>query len=332
MNATSNSSYPAVRERILRSATRSAADGMNKLTFHAMGTICRVQFRTSNASAARSYEDATLEWVAQFEAKYSRFLADSLISRINAAAGEHWTEVDAETEQLLGLCHELCFLTRGAFDPTALPLIKLWNWKANPSEIPSDATIRSAKELVGWSKVQRRKGAIFLSRKGMSLDFGGVGKEYAVDRVANMAALHGIADVLVDFGQDLAMRGTPAGKPAWHVGLEDPNNPGKCWTGVAVKDKAVATSGDYLRCFIVNGRRYGHIIDPRTGYPADNGTLAVSVIAPTCTIAGILSTTAFILGPTEGLQLIGNHMGAEGCITTNKARLETRRFHEHVIR
>lgn len=330
MPATITNSYPAVRERILRSATSSSVADFEKLAFHAMGTICRVQFRAPNAKAARSFQDDVLGWVAQFEAKYSRFIADSLVSRINAAAGEHWMEVDEETEQLLGLCHELFFLTRGAFDPTALPLIKLWNWKANPPVIPTEAAIQSAKEIVGWSKVQRSKGGIFLSRAGMSLDLGGVGKEYAVDRVANMAAQHGIANVLVDFGQDLSVRGTPTGKPAWHIGLEDPANPGKCWTGVAIRDKAVATSGDYLRHFVINGRRYGHIIDPRTGYPVDNGCRAVSVIAPTCTIAGILSTTAFILGPTEGLELISNQMGADGCITTDKSRFETRRFHEYV--
>lgn len=164
----------------------------------------------------------------------------------------------------------------------------------------------------------------------MSLDLGGIGKEYAVDCVVQLATAHGIANVLVDFGQDLCTRGAPAGKPAWHIGLEDPCNAGKCWAGVAIKDKAVATSGDYLRHFMINGRRYGHIIDPRTGYPVDNGCRAVSVIASTCTAAGILATTAFILGPTEGLKLIGNYMGAEGCITTNNSRHETRRFHEYV--
>jgi len=164
----------------------------------------------------------------------------------------------------------------------------------------------------------------------MSLDLGGIGKEYAVDRVTLMAGRHGIANVLVDFGQDLCMRGTPTGKPAWHIGLEDPTNPGKSWAGVAIKDRAVATSGDYLRHCTINGRRFGHIIDPRSGQPVDNSCRAVSVIAPTCTLAGILSTTAFILGPTEGLNLIGTQMGADGCITTDNSRYETRRFHEYV--
>ena len=107
---------------------------------------------------------------------------------------------------------------------------------------------------------------------------------------------------------------------------------GKCWAGLAIKDKAVATSGDYLRNFKFQGRRYGHILDPRTGYPVHNSCRAVSVIAPSCTVAGILSTSAFILGPTEGLNLIGNYMGADGCIITDHTRHETRKFHEYITR
>jgi thiamine biosynthesis lipoprotein len=114
--------------------------------------------------------------------------------------------------------------------------------------------------------------------------------------------------------------------------LEDPQRPGNCWAGVAVTNHAVATSGDYLRHFTKDGRRYGHIIDPRDGMPVNNRCLSVSVIAPTCTMAGILSTTAFILGPQEGLSLIGSHMGAEGAITTDNSRHQSRRFHEYVTR
>ena len=330
MPAAIANSFAAVHQRILRSATQSAVPNGIKLAFHAMGTICRIQFQSASESSCRAYQAEALEWVAQFEARYSRFIADSLISHVNRGAGTEWVEIDAESEMLLKLCGEMFFLTRGAFDPTALPLIRLWNWKANPPVIPDEAQLRAARELCGWNKIQRRPGAIFLPRAGMSLDFGGIGKEYAVDRVTQMAAKHGIANVLVDFGQDLCMRGAPVGKPAWHIGLEDPASPGKCWAGLAIKDKAVATSGDYLRHFTINGRRYGHIIDPRSGYPVDNGCRAVSVIAPSCTVAGILSTAAFILGPTEGLNLISSQMGAEGCIITEKSRYETRRFHEYV--
>lgn len=324
-------STQSILERITATVTEMPLASGRKFTFRAMGTLCQVTFYpTDSRVAGEQFKAATIRWVAEFEARYSRFLPDSLVSLINQSAGKNWVELDEEADRLLALCHELFFLTRGAFDPTAMPLIKLWNWKSTPPVIPSDADIQATKQIVGWNKVQRRKGSIYLPREGMSIDLGGIGKEYAVDRVMQIAAQHGLANVLVDFGQDLFMRGTPPSKPAWHIGLEDPAQPGKCWVSLAVRDRAVATSGDYLRNFQINGRRYGHIIDPRTGYPVDNGCRAVSVIAPNCTIAGILSTSAFILGPTEGLNLIGNYMGADGCIITDNTRHETRKFHEYV--
>jgi len=322
----------SVFDRVSASVRELPVANGRKFAFNAMGTVCQITFATGSRVAADQFKSAAVRWVADFELKYSRFIPESLIGQINSAAGNSWVEVDEETDQIFSLCHELHFMTRGAFDPTALPLIELWNWKANPPVIPSDAAIETTRTLVGWRNVQRRKGAIYLPRAGMKIDLGGIGKEYAVDRVAYLAAQHGIENVLVDFGQDIRAQGRPPGKPAWHIGLEDPQRPGKCWAGVAAKDMAVATSGDYLRNFQVAGRRYGHIIDPRSGYPVNNGCRAVSVIAPTCTVAGVLSTTAFILGLQEGLNLIGSYLGAEGAITTNNSRHQSRRFHEYVTR
>ncbi len=127
----------------------------------------------------------------------------------------------------------------------------------------------------------------------------------------------------------MRVHGEPPERGAWHIGLEDPKQPGHCWTGVAVTNHAVATSGDYVRNFTLQGRRYGHIIDPRTGYPVDNGMLSVSVIAPNCTFAGIFSTAAFILGPKEGLELISLCPGTEGCVTTETTQQQTRGFHAY---
>jgi FAD:protein FMN transferase len=320
-----------VFERIRRSAQRAAKGDTRELKFHAMGTQCRLKFRITRTSDATAFEEHVLAWVANFEATYSRFLPDSLISRINANAGAAWVEIDPETEHLFDFCGQLVFTTRGAFDPTALPLIRLWNWKTEPPAIPTAAEIKVAQELVGWSKVQRRPGAVFLPRPGMSIDLGGIGKEFAVDRVLAMAMEHGIQDVLVDFGQDVRVHGQPADKPAWHIGLQDPKNPTRCWCGLAVRNHAVATSGDYIRSFTLNGKRYGHIIDPRSGYPVSNGCLAVSVIAPSCTVAGILSTSAFILGPQEGVGFITNFQGAEGCVVTERGTFTTRRFQSYVV-
>ena len=316
--------------RVAQSAQATVDNGLHRLEFRAMSTQCQVKLHGVSASVARDFQRDAVAWVGQFEARYSRFIPDSLISRINAAAGEHWVEVDPETDRLFNLCQELFFFTRGSFDPTALPLIKLWNWKASPPVLPNDADIQATRALVGWSKLERRPGGIFLPQPGMALDLGGIGKEYAVDCVMNMAIARGIPNVLVDFGQDVRALGHAPDKKFWWVGLDDATAPGKCWAGVAITDHAVATSGDYLRNFKINARRYGHILDPRTGYPAFNDCRAVSIIAPSCTIAGLLSTSVCILGAKEGLQLVELHPGAAGAVTTEITKLYSRKFHEYI--
>jgi len=317
-----------VVRRITQSARTTVDQGLYKLEFQAMNTVCRIQCHGVAAPVAREFQSAAVAWAAQFEARYSRFLPDSLIGRINAAAGEKWVETDPETDRLFNLCQELFFFTSGSFDPSALPLIQLWNWKQRPPVLPADDLIQARRELVGWNKIQRRPGAIFLPRRGMGLDLGGIGKEYAVDCVMNLAIQRAIPNVLVDFGQDVRVRGQAVGRPFWWIGLEDPRQPGKCWGSVALTNHAVATSGDYLRHFEINGRRFGHILDPRTGYPALNDCQAASVIAPSCTIAGLLSTSICLLGAKEGLHLVERNPGAAAAVTVNGRQHYSRNFPE----
>lgn len=298
----------------------------------ALGTRCEVQYVCADDSVAAAFEQEAVGWVGAFERKYSRFLPDSLVSRINAAAGRDWVQVDAEMEQFLNLCSSLHHLSRGVLDVTSLPLMRLWNYKTTQPRIPSDREIEGAMHLVGWNKVQRDPGRVRLPQAGMALDFGGWGKEYAVDMVAQIARQHGLEQVLVDFGHDLRVLGAAPGKPAWHIGLEDPYQPGaRCWTSMAAKDCGVASSGDYLRGFIIEGRCYGHIIDPRTGRPVANGCRQVTAVASNCLQAGVLSTTAFILGPEAGLRFVAEMMGAEAVVVTDRARHQTKGFHRYEV-
>jgi thiamine biosynthesis lipoprotein len=311
--------------------TRRAPTGtLHKLAFPALGTTCEVQYVTlADDKPHQAFEIAAVDWVSKFEAKYSRFRPTSLVSRINAAAGHAWVEVDDETEQLFKLCDSLYAMTQGVLDPTALPLIKLWDWKAEHPAIPNAAQIAAARRLTGWTKVQRASGKVFLPEPGMSLDFGGFGKEYAVDIVAQTALGFGLSNVLVDFGHDLRAVGAPPGRPAWHIGLEDPKNPGKIVGSIAIAGKGVASSGDYVRCFKVDGRRYGHIIDPRTGWPVSNGCAQATVIANSCLQAGVLSTTAFVLGLKEGIDYIRGFPGAEGIVRNESLRAQTPGFFQY---
>jgi len=313
-------------------APAAGATPLRRLRWAALGTQCEVQYACADADRARAFEAEAVAWVARFEAKYSRFRPDSLLSRINAAAGAGWVEVDAETDTFLDLCGSLRQLSGGVLDVTALPLMRLWDYRAAVPRIPTAEEISTALELVGWAKVERTPGRIRLPRAGMALDFGGWGKEYAVDMVAQIARAHGLAQVLVDFGHDLCAIGCAPGKPGWHVGLEDPLNPGvACWGSIAARDCGVACSGDYLRSFTRDGRRYSHIIDPRTGRPVANGCRQVTVVAPSCLQAGVLSTTVFILGPVAGLRLVEEIMGAEAAIIADSTRHQTKGFMRYVV-
>ena len=318
----------AVLRRIRESCQESRTDGGRELRCMALGTTCR-WVTVGSTEALRRFDHEALAWISAFEAKYSRFLPDSWISVLNASAGGAAVASDPEIDRILALCHEMHFLTRGVFDPTALPLIRLWDWRR--AQVPTDSEIESARQRVGWRKVQRRPGAVRLSEPGMALDLGGMGKEYAVDQVALLARQCGLTGVLVDFGADIRVVGLPAdGRPGWHLGLEDPDQPGRAWCGLAVRDAAVATSGDYHRGFTAAGQRWGHILDPRTGRPVQNGCRAVHVLAPSCTLAGMLSTAALVLGLDEGLRLIESQAGAEGLLHGPQSKLSSRRFYDHV--
>jgi thiamine biosynthesis lipoprotein len=292
-----------------------------------MGTRCRVSFH--GGPAPEAIAAAVIDWVGAFEATYSRYIPESWLSRVNAAAGGDWVTMDPEAEQLLRLCGQLAYLTSGALDATALPLVRLWDWKSG--RVPSDAEVEAARQLVGWKGVQFAPGKVRLSRPGMALDLGGVGKEYAVDQVILLLARAGVGSALVDFGADIRVLGLPTdGRPAWKIGLEDPRHPDNAWTHLVVRDGAVATSGGYLRGFDSGGTRFGHIVDPRTGRPAANDVLAASVMAPSCTQAGMLSTAICVLGSDAGRRLLLSTPGVEGCIVTDRGVVESARFHEHV--
>jgi FAD:protein FMN transferase len=322
---------PTIARPPAAKAVAGPEEPLRRVGWRALGTDCALQFACADPARAEAFGQAAIAWVGRFEARYSRFRPDSLLSRVNAAAGGDWVEVDAEMEQMPELSGALHFMTQGALDVTALPLLRLWNFKDDAAPAPGEAQVAEAKRRVGWGRVERQPGRVRLPEPGMAIDFGGWGKEFAVDAVAQIGKDHGLAALMVDFGRDLRAVGQPPGRPAWHVGIEDPANPEKCWGSIAVTDAGVASSGDYRRGRTIGGRRFGHIIDPRTGWPVANGCTQVTVVAPTCLQAGALSTAAFVLGPEAGLRLIQDTFGAEACLLTARARHQTRGFFRHVV-
>jgi len=300
--------------------------GVRSIQFRALGTACVIQFRCEDQKTALQFLAEALGWLGDFEAKFSRFKPDSMLSRINQAAGHQWVEVDHEMDNMLDMADAMHGLTGGLLDPCMLPLLRVWDWKKVHELLPLESEVQQALSLSNWKEVQRKPGKIFLPREGMGLDFGGFGKEYAVDQVIAIARKHGIQDALVDLGRDIFAIGGNGIHPFWHVGIQDGIQTDRCVGGLAVSDYAVCASGDYARRFEHKGIRYGHILDHRTGWPVRHGLRAVTVIAPTCLIAGIYATCIFVLGRKEGLQFAESATGVEACLQDEQGITTTVHF------
>lgn len=262
--------------------------------FEAMGTACRVRLAGGDTTQAREAANAAIAEVRRIETKYSRYREDSIVSRINAVAGRQQpVEVDDETADLLDFAGSLHAASDGLFDITTGTLRRVWDFRV--ARVPGAAAVASALECVGWQHVQWQRPFIMLTRPGMELDFGGFGKEYAADRAGTLLAERGVAGGLVNLGGDIRVIGPRADGTPWPLGIAHPRQAGAVIASIQVIQGGLATSGDYERYFEHEGRRYCHILDPRSGWPVAHWQ-SVSVLAPACLAAGALTTIAMLRG------------------------------------
>lgn len=259
-----------------------------------MASVHELQLSTPNRALADRAAAAAIADVRRIEAKYSRFRDDSVTTAINRAAGSAGVAIDAETAALLryaDCCHDA---SGGRFDITSGVLRRAWDFKRDPPRIPSSDEIDALLPLVGWRRVEWTDDEVRLPDAGMELDFGGIGKEYACDRAATICREHGVANALVNLGGDVRAVGGRADGSPWHIGIRHPASEDDAIATVAIVDGAVATSGDYERFFDLDGRRYCHLLDPRSGMPVSCWCSA-SVAAPIATLAGSYATIAMLL-------------------------------------
>jgi thiamine biosynthesis lipoprotein len=273
-----------------------------RVPFRAMASDNELQLDDADAARARRAADAAIADVLRIEAKYSRYRDDSVTIAINGAAGGAAVEIDAETAALVAYADRCFRESDGRFDVTSGVLRRAWDFRRRPPRLPDPHVLREARSLVGWREVEWSDRSIRLPRAGMEIDFGGVGKEYAADRAATICAECGIAHALVNLGGDVRATGAQADGRPWRVGIRHPREPGRAIAYVELAGGAVATSGDYERFFEVGGRRYCHILDPRTGMPVAHWQ-SVSVVAPLAVVAGSLATIAMLL-EADGLAFL----------------------------
>lgn len=256
--------------------------------FRAMGSPCSVFIYCDSVDQKVAALEAVVKDVERLEQKYSRFRADSLLSQINAQAGKGSFLIrDEETQALLNYAEQAWRQSGGLFDITAGKLSKLWDFKK--ARVPNEEDIQQALSVSGWEKLTWQSPHLIIP-SGMSLDLGGVVKEYAADCAVSALKSQSIHSALVELGGDIAVVGERADGKPWRVGLKHPRKSG-AHRHLGLSGGALASSGDYERFFEYQGRRYSHVINPKTARPSA-GPAAVSVIADSCVIAGTAATVA----------------------------------------
>lgn len=272
--------------------------------FSAMASPCELLIETVDEDLARRCLAIAESEARRIEHKFSRYLDNNIVCQINNA-GTSVITVDSETAALLDYADQCFQLSEGLFDITSGVLRRAWRFDGTGT-VPLQSQLDELLPQVGWNRVNWNAPEIQVP-EGMELDLGGMGKEYAVDRVTALLRQHAVGtSIVVNFGGDLAITSKPLNRPGWRIGIADPcpdhSEPAQSATEPATTEiielanGAMTTSGDAHRYIMHKGVRYGHILDPRTGWPAANAPTSVTVLADTCLEAGILSTLAILKG------------------------------------
>jgi len=287
--------------------------------FPQIGTLIEIKVpcppeREKDATVA--IQDARDE-IKRLESLMSAYLPNSDISRVNKSAAREPVKISNETFDVVQQALTLSEKTEGAFDITFASVGKLWSLKPEAPRIPTDEAIRAALPLVNYKNVilDEKNKTIRFAHEGMEISLGGIAKTTAIEWAVNAIKKRGFNDALVNAGGDVYALGLNANRRPWRVGIFHPREQSKFITKIDVTNRAVFTSGDYERFVDIGGKRYHHILDPRTGRPADK-CISVTVVTPDLQTVRGLSASIFILGPDEGMKLIRRLPGVEALIVT----------------
>ena len=293
-----------------------------------MGTLVQIRVYTTDEAGAAAAMEAALAEIGRLERLMTTWRPDSDISRVNQAAGVAPVVVAPETRECVQRALEFSRLSGGAFDISYYALQGLWKFDEDLApRLPDARELRRRLALIDHRRIHLdpTANAIYLERPGMAINLGGIGKGYAVDRATAILRARGFPDAIVQAGGDLMLAGSQDGRP-WTAGIRDPRGPREEYFAIAaVTDHAFSTAGDYERFFIKGRRRYHHVIDPRTGYPA-RAARSVTVWAPDATTADGLDDAILILGPERGLALVESLPGVGAVIVgaDNRVHISSR--------
>lgn len=281
-----------------------------------MGTVCILTLYNNEPS---DIFDGAFSVIENYELLLSLQKENSEVSQLNDRAGQESFIVSDDVFTVVKKALSFAAKSNGAFDPTIAPLVKLWGIGENHSSTPPlEELIIADKSLIGYKNVELNEGnSVFLKKKGMKIDLGGIAKGYIADKVKEYLLSQGVQRGIINLGGNILVLGSKPESQSWQIGIQNPFDSRGNYIGIAeVIDKTIVTSGIYERYFFFEGKRYHHILDPVTGYPVENDLASVTIIADQSIDADALSTSLFILGVEEGLKLIEETGQSEAVFVT----------------
>ena len=273
---------------------------IHRLPFKAMGSACEVVLASHTQNEAESMAKLAIDEVLRIERKYSRYTTDSIIAKINQQAGRGALQCDDETWALFQFATQLFDKSDGLFDITSGVLRQAWDFKK--PEVPTSQKLEVLLPLVGWQNVVLQDQSIALPLAGMEVDLGGFGKEYAADRAAQVLKEKGVTHGYVNLAGDMRFLGPKSTGEPWMIGIQDPRARDQVVATLPITQGGLATSGDYERYFELNGQRYCHVLNPKTGMPVSYWR-SVSVTSPATVVSGCTTTMA-MLKEADGLAFL----------------------------
>ncbi len=291
-----------------------------KQTRMIMGTFAEVSVYSDDEKIAGKAIEASLDEMERMDGVMSNYKDDSEVSLVNKSAAKAPVPCGKELLEALEYSRHYSELSDGAFDVTVSPVIAAWGFFTGKGRVPTDKELAKLLPAVSYRNIVINKannpekpGSIFFKNPQTKIDLGALGKGYAVDRALEIVRKYAVNNACINLGGNIYVLGAPAGKNAWKVGVQHPRNKGEILGYLELKDESTATSGDYERFFEIKGKRYSHIIDPRTGMPVKD-TVAVTIVAPTGTAVDALSTSVFVLGLEKGMNLVKSIPGVDAMI------------------
>ncbi len=275
-----------------------------------LGSPFEISVVAKDSTEATFYFNSSINELKRIELLISDWIPESQISKVNQNAGLQKVKVDLEVYKLIERAIKISKLTKGAFDISYASMDKIWKFDGTMKEMPSDEIIKNSVAKVGYQNIilNEKDTSIFLKNKGMKLGLGGIGQGYIADKIKEKLETEGCMAGLVNVSGDINTWGKlPNGKP-WTVGIINPMNKNKVFATFQLDDSAVETSGNYEKYVTFNRKRYTHIIDPRTGFPAE-GIISVSVFAKQTEVADALATAIFVMGVEVGLNFVNQLKG-----------------------